>query len=77
MHRRADAIDTTRATPWHRQGVVWLGVLVFAASMAGCIWIITVGLRHADAPVATGRHAVFGVPATAHSAAPQPTASPP
>lgn len=64
--------DRTRPhhTAWYRQGVVWLGVLVFAASIAGCVWIIMVGLRHADTPLETGRHAIIGVPTAAHSAAP-------
>jgi len=55
-----------RAAPhgaWYRQPIAWLGVLVFAASIAGCIWIIAVGQRHADVPVATPAHGtVFGVP---------------
>ncbi|MEO7073386.1 MAG: hypothetical protein ABI300_10655 [Rhodanobacter sp.] len=72
MLPRADRSTTPRHTPWYRQGVVWLGVAVFVASIAGCVWIITVGLRHADTPVQTGRAAVFGVPAAAHSAAPPP-----
>ena len=29
-----------RAGAWYRQPVLWLGAAVFAASMAGCIWII-------------------------------------
>lgn len=77
MHRHADGDNAAQATPWHRQGVVWLGVLVFVASVAGCVWIIMAGLRHTDVPLATGQHAVFGVPATTHSAAPPPAASAP
>lgn len=57
---------------WYRQPIAWLGVLVFVASIAGCIWIIAVGQRHADVPVATPAHGtVFGVPtSTLHEVAP-------
>ncbi|MBS0212923.1 MAG: hypothetical protein JSR26_07075 [Proteobacteria bacterium] len=34
---------------WYRQGIVWLGIGVFAASIAGCIWLIVVA-RHFDDP---------------------------
>ena len=73
MQPHADR-EKIRRAPWYRQGVVWLGVLVFIASIAGCVWIIMVGVRHADAPVETGSHSVFGVPATPHSS--KPPASP-
>ena len=51
---------------WYRQPIVWLGILVFIASMAGCVWIIAASTRSADIPLET-RHTVFGVPASAHS----------
>lgn len=77
MPPRADRAAAVRRTPWYRQGVVWLGVAVFAASIAGCVWIIMAGLRHADTPLETGRSAIFGVPAAPHSAPPPPAASSP
>lgn len=40
-------------TAWYCQPVVWLGALVFAASLAGCVWMIVLGARHADAPLPT------------------------
>lgn len=51
---------------WYQQPIVWLGIVVFIASMAGCVWIIVAGTRSADIPLETS-HTVFGVPATAHS----------
>lgn len=71
-----------RAAPqgaWYRQPIAWLGVFVFVASIAGCIWIIAVGQRHADVPVATPAHGtVFGVPtSTLREAAPAPPRSTP
>ncbi len=71
-----------RAGAWYRQSVLWLGAAVFAASMAGCIWIIVIGARHDDVPVDAPRP-VFGVPARSHAApaasaqAPAPAATAP
>lgn len=71
-----------RSGAWYRQPVLWLGAAVFAASMAGCIWIIVVGARYDDVPVDAPRP-VFGVPARSHVApaasapAPAPAATAP
>ncbi len=56
------------ATPWYKVPVVWLGVLIFAASMAGCVWIIVVGAQYRDEPVIPSTHAILGVPAQPHPA---------
>ncbi len=46
---------------WYGQPVVWLGIGLFAASIAGCIWLIVVSARYDDQPLPTdGR--VFGIP---------------
>jgi hypothetical protein len=55
-------------TPWYRVPVAWLGVLVFAASMAGCVWIIVASVQYRDEPVSVNTHSVMGVPAHAHPA---------
>jgi hypothetical protein len=39
------------ADAWYRQPVLWLGLVIFAASLAGCIWTIVLGSRHADLPL--------------------------
>ncbi len=70
MQPHADRAPRPRPRTWYRQPVVWLGVLVFVASIAGCVWIIAAGMRHADPPVETSRANVFGVPATPHRAPP-------
>lgn len=54
---------------WYRQPFLWFGIAVFAASIAGCVWIIVAGVRSADTPLETS-HTVFGVPASAHSSKP-------
>jgi len=58
---RRDARAFTMASSWYRQPVLWFGVLVFIASLAGCVWLIVVSVRHADIPMDTP-HTVFGVP---------------
>lgn len=77
MPPHADPARQPRGGAWLRQPVVWLGILVFVASIAGCVWLITVGMRHADPPVATSRGSVFGVPATPHRAPKPAPATPP
>ncbi len=72
MQPHADLTQQQPHTAWYRQPVVWLGMLVFVASIAGCVWIISVGTRYADTPVETSRSNVFGVPATPHHV-PKPT----
>jgi hypothetical protein len=46
---------------WYRQPVLWLGALLFVASLAGCVWMIVMAERHADPAVPTDE-AVFNVP---------------
>jgi hypothetical protein len=65
MRARSDQ-TTPGSNAWFRQPVLWLGAAVFAASLAGCIWLIVLGMRHADTPLDTS-HKVFGVPVSAHS----------
>jgi hypothetical protein len=52
--------DNSRA--WFRQGIVWLGAAVFAASIAGCIWLIVVAERHADPPLPNTGPQIMKVP---------------
>lgn len=52
-------IDAGRA--WYRQPVLWLGALLLAGSLGGCVWMIVLGVRHADEAVPTGER-VFKVP---------------
>ena len=47
---------------WYRQPVVWLGALLFAASLAGCAWMIVLGARHADEPIDTGGAEILKMP---------------
>jgi hypothetical protein len=40
-----------RSGAWYRQPVLWLGAAILVASLAGCVWMIVLGARHADTPV--------------------------
>jgi hypothetical protein len=53
---------------WYRLPVAWLGILVFAASLAGCAWIIVASVQYRDEPVPVSAHSLMGVPAHAHPA---------
>ena len=53
---------------WYRVPVVWLGVLVFAASIAGCVWIIAVSVQYRDEALPVPVHSVLGVPAHPNAA---------
>lgn len=66
MPRRADRAGM-HAGAWYRQPVLWLGAVIFVGSLAGCVWMIVLGARHADAPVPTHHTGVFDVPSGAHS----------
>lgn len=54
--------DPPHRASWYSQPIVWLGITVFAASLAGSIWLMIVGARYDDARIPTS-HQVFGVPA--------------
>ncbi|TBR39340.1 MULTISPECIES: hypothetical protein [Dyella] len=70
IHSRSRTTARHDGGLWYRQPVVWLGMGIFVATLAGCVWMIVLGSRHRDEAVETSRQ-VFGVPKSAHSA-PQP-----
>ncbi|MBS0382613.1 MAG: hypothetical protein JSR56_09280 [Proteobacteria bacterium] len=49
--------------PWYRTPIAWLGVLIFVASLAGCVWIIVASVQHRDEALPVSTHSVLGVPA--------------
>ena len=70
----------TRNTPrntWYHQPVVWLGVLIFLASLAGCVWMIVLGARHADEPLPTGGTTIMKMPTDRPPATADPPGTPP
>lgn len=60
MHARSSQHERL---PWYRVPVAWLGVLIFVASLAGCVWIIVVSVQHRDEALPVSVHSVLGVPA--------------
>lgn len=65
-------LATRHHSAWYRQPVLWLGIAIFVASLAGCVWMIVLGMHHADTPLQTSS-TVFGVPVSAHSSPPPPS----
>jgi len=53
--------DASRSA-WYRQPVLWLGALLFAASLAGCVLMIVLGSRHADVPLPTAGGEIMKMP---------------
>jgi hypothetical protein len=72
----ADLPRAPARTSWYRQPFVWLGVTLFVASLAGCVWIIVVAAHHPDTPVEHAGSGLFGVPSAAHSSHGSPPAKP-
>ncbi|MCC7461284.1 MAG: hypothetical protein IT480_02345 [Gammaproteobacteria bacterium] len=54
--------ERPRGGAWYREPVVWLGIAVFGASIAGCAWLIAISARYDDARLPIGKQ-VFGIPA--------------
>lgn len=50
------------ASRWYHQPVVWLGIVVLATVIAGCVHMIVLATRHADPPVETGSEVLFRMP---------------
>lgn len=70
---RAD--EAARADAWYRQGIVWLAAAILAASVAGCIWLVVVGLRYVDPPLPQAGPQILKVP-IAPPPLPPPSPSP-
>jgi hypothetical protein len=47
--------------PW-RQPVVWLGVALFVASLAGCVLMIVLAMRHPDQSPSAGGDVILKMP---------------
>lgn len=48
---------------WYRSTILWLGIALFVASIAGCFLTVAIALRHADMPLAVGGEQLLSVPA--------------
>lgn len=47
---------------WYRMPIAWLGVAVFALSVAGCIGVIIMATRYSDEPLPVNAERVLKVP---------------
>jgi hypothetical protein len=56
--------------------VAWLGALLFAASLGGCVLMIVLGARHADEALPTGGELMKMPLGEAPPAAPAPAPMP-
>lgn len=66
--------ETAEAGAWHRQPVVWLGLAILLASVAGCIALMVLGARHDRDPSSAAQGgSVFGVPLHAAAAVEEET----
>ena len=63
-------------TAW-RQPVVWLGLLIFLASLAGCLTMIVLASRHEDPLIDTDVGNLMKVPLSRHPADAATSARPP
>ena len=77
MRNPAPAHADTTSSAWYRQPVLWLGALLFAASLAGCVLMIVLGARHADAPVPTAGGEILKMPLARPAAPPEPAQATP
>lgn len=71
---RGAADASVRGGEWYRQPVLWLGAVLLAASLAGCVLMIVLGSRYADEALPTAGGTSFKVPL---ARPPAPHAPPP
>ena len=55
-------MNTQRDAAWFRQPVLWLGALILAVTIIGCVTTIVLALRFADTPVDSDGGKVMSVP---------------
>lgn len=55
--------ERLRPLPWYRVPVAWLGILLFAGSLAGCVWMIVLAAQHPDEALSVAPQSLMGVPA--------------
>lgn len=71
--RLSDARAREAAGAWYRQPIVWVGAAVFAASIAGCVWLIVVAERYNDPPLPATGLQILKMPLTRPPGATEPS----
>ena len=77
MRNPAPAHAEAARSAWYRQPVLWLGALLFAASLAGCVLMIVLGARHADVPLPTTGGEILKMPLSRPAPPPDPALATP
>jgi hypothetical protein len=49
---------------WYQLPLAWLGIVIFAASLAGCVCIIVLAARYPDDSLPASNEQLFKMPAT-------------
>ena len=62
MPSKPTKAEGASASAWYRQPVLWLGMAIFVASLAGCVWMIVLGVQHEDPAVPIDGHAILHMP---------------
>lgn len=47
---------------WYRAPILWFGVAILSASIAGCVLLIVLALRYPDPPIPLDRATLIKVP---------------
>ncbi|HEX7114558.1 MAG TPA: hypothetical protein VF193_05465 [Steroidobacter sp.] len=71
MRHQADALGRKQGGRWYQQPVLWLGLAILLASLAGCISLIVLGARYGEEPFPVETERLLKVP-TSQSTALQP-----
>lgn len=60
--RSAEPAQVAPADGWYNTPVLWLGIVLFAASLAGCVLMIVLGARHDDVALPTAGGEIMKMP---------------
>lgn len=69
-------VGSDRPGEWYRQPILWLGAVLLAASLGGCVMMIVLGARHADEPLPIAGGKAFKVPVARPPAPQDPPGNP-
>ena len=63
MHLRAtEPAQAARTGYWYNTPVLWLGIVLFAVSLAGCVLMIVLGAQHVDVALPTPGGEIMKMP---------------
>ncbi len=56
------SVSQDQRPPWYRLPMVWLIIALFGLAVTGSVWMIILGNRHSDEPIAGVGERVLKVP---------------